>query len=216
MEIEAKFIVPDDPTFQRLIEVDTLAGLRLGRARVKVVHDRYLDTATRCFLLGGYACRLRDTGDACVVTLKSIGQPSSALHRREEFEVRLTPAQAAGPVDLWPPSEASDLARMVSAGQPLELLFEMHQERHVRLALRPGESQPQLEISVDRVSYDDGSSASIYEFEAEVLPAGQVADLELLIAELPEHWSVLPQTASKFEQGLALCCPDLLAELKRY
>ena len=216
MEIEAKFTVLDLQTFKQLAEVDELAGLRLGKARVKLVHDRYLDTVQGAFLLAGYACRLRTVGDARIVTLKSFAAASGALHHRQELEVQLTPAtpgSAGQHVDLWPASEATTLARELSDGQPLGLLFELQQERHVRLATRPGADQAIVEVSLDLVRFGDGAPLQAFELEAELLPDGQVADLEPLIAELVERWAVLPQATSKFERGLALCCPELITAL---
>ena len=209
LEIEAKFILPDEHIFRRLVDVDELGGLRLSTAQVKQVRDRYVDTAQGAFLRGGYACRLRAVGDVRLVTLKSIAVADDAVHRREEVEVRLTPTQASGPVDLWPASEATDFARHFCAGQPLELLFELQQERHVRLATRRGEDQPVIEVSVDHVCFSDDSVCQVYELEAELLPAGRLADLTPLTVELIEQWALLPQAMSKFERGLALCCPEL-------
>ena len=81
------------------------------------------------------------------------------------------------------------------------------------MATRPGEDRPVAEVSVDLVRFSDGATVQAYELEAELLPAGQVADLEPLIAELIEQWAVLPQPTSKFERGLALCCPELIPAL---
>lgn len=216
MEIEAKFAVRDPLTFNQLVEVDELAGLCLGKARVKLVHDRYLDTAQRAFLLAGYACRLRTVGDARIVTLKSFTAASGALHQREELEVELIPAtpESAGHlIDLWPDSQATTLVRELSDGQPLGLLFELQQERHVRLATRRGSNSLVAEVSLDVVRFNPGAAALTFELEAELLPGGRVADLEAVIAELNERWAVLPESTSKFERGLALCCPELISAL---
>ena len=216
MEIEAKFTVLDIQTFKQLAEVDELAGLRLGKVRVKLVHDCYLDTAQRAFLLAGYTCRLRTVGEVRIVTLKSFATATGALHQRQELEVHLTPAtpRSAGQhVDLWPGSEATSCARELSGGQPLGLLFELRQERHVRLATRLGGDQAVAEVSIDLVSFGDDATVPAYELEVELLPGGRVADLELVIAELIERWAVLPESTSKFERGLALCCPELIPAL---
>ena len=47
MEIEAKFTVLDLQTFKQLAEVDELAGLHLGKARVIGTPDRFADTDDR-------------------------------------------------------------------------------------------------------------------------------------------------------------------------
>lgn len=216
MEIEAKFKVLDVQTFKQLAEVDELAGLRLGKVRVKLVHDCYLDTAQRTFLLAGYTCRLRTVGEVRIVTLKSFAAATGALHQRQELEVQL-PAAIPGSddqhVDLWPGSEATSLARELSGDQPLGLLFELRQERHVRLATRLGEDQAVAEVSIDLVSFGDDATVPVYELEIELLPGGRLVDLEPVIAELIERWAVLPEPTSKFERGMALCCPELISAL---
>jgi inorganic triphosphatase YgiF len=59
MEIEAKYRVPDEDRFQRLLAVDSLGGLRLGSSAVTPLVDLYSDTADRALLASGYACRVR-------------------------------------------------------------------------------------------------------------------------------------------------------------
>ena len=59
MEIEAKYSIPDEQTFQRLQETPTLAGFDLGPMTSADLHDTYLDTPDRAILAGGCACRLR-------------------------------------------------------------------------------------------------------------------------------------------------------------
>lgn len=216
MEIEAKFTVLDLQTFKQLAEVDELAGLRLGKVRVKLVHDCYMDTAQRAFLLAGYTCRLRTVGEVRIVTLKSFATATGALHQRQELEVQLpeaTPGSDGQHVDLWPDSEATSFARELSGGQPLGRLFELRQERHVRLATRLGEDQAVAEVSIDLVHFGDDTTVPAYELEVELLPGGRVADLEPVTTELIERWAVLPESTSKFERGLALCCPELISAL---
>ncbi len=213
MEIEVKFVLPNEHIYRRLVEVAELGGLRLGATEVKHVHDQYVDTAHTAFLRAGFSCRLRAVGDARIVTIKSIEAPDSAVHQREEFEVRLTQAQASGGVEQWPDSEATDFVKLLSEDRPLDVLFHLKQERHVRLATRPGDDRPILEVSVDSVEFGDGITGQVYELEAEVLSAGRLADLESVTVELIEHWAVLPQASSKFERGLALCCPELRSVL---
>jgi inorganic triphosphatase YgiF len=214
VEIEAKFLVPDYSTFVQLSEMGFLAGLRLGPARVQPVHDRYLDTADAAILRAGYACRLRTVGEGTLVTLKSLTPASDALHQRKEIEAYLGSTEDAELIDLWPSSEASELVRVLSAGQPLELLFELKQERSTKLAARPDQAEPVVAISLDCLRFDE-NDPPIYELEAELLPAGRLSDLDGLIADLTARWALQPQAISKFERGLARCCPALTAALAR-
>ena len=117
MEIEAKFSVPDDETFQRLLELPALAGFDLGETSVEELIDRYLDTDGRAIQTAGYACRLRRQADGYVATLKGLGGAAGAVHRRIEHEVDLS--KPLYPQD-WPPSAARNLALRLCGREPLE------------------------------------------------------------------------------------------------
>ena len=73
MEIEAKFCIPNEDMFQRLLQVGVLGGYRLGELSVKDLDDRYLDTPEQAILAQGYACRLRREGDRYLATVKGLG-----------------------------------------------------------------------------------------------------------------------------------------------
>ena len=122
MEIEAKFSVPDEATFRRLVETTALAGFDLGEASVEELSDRYLDTAGRAIQSWGYACRLRRKGDGYVATLKGLGRAAGAVHRRIEHEVGLS--KPVYPQD-WPPSAARDLALRLCGCEPLVVLLSL-------------------------------------------------------------------------------------------
>jgi inorganic triphosphatase YgiF len=212
MEIEAKFTIVDASTLERLLEVPTLAGMQAGPARRKPVHDRYLDTADRRFMRNGFACRLRDKGDGWLATMKGLGAAEGALHRRTELEAILPVGELN--VQNWPPGEAREVALALSAGQPLELIFEMWQERNVRLLRSQSGEDPVIELSLDVVRCDGQDSAPWFELEGELLPAGSVQQLEALIDTLAGQWGVVPESRSKFERGLPAADAALLAELR--
>ncbi len=207
MEIEAKFSIPDQATFQRLVQVERLAGFSLSPARLKQIHDQYLDTAEGACLRSGYACRVRLAGDGGrLLTLKALAPAQGLLHVRQELEValpRLASLDAAG----WPESDATALARRISQGQPLHLLFELRQERYQRLATAG--AAPVAELSIDHVHFSAAARAYLG-VEAELLPAGDLASLHAIAAELKDGWGLSFEPASKFEQGLTQARPDLL------
>ncbi len=89
MEIEAKFCIPDERSFQGLLETTSLAGFGLGPESVHELTDRYLDTAEGCLRMAGYACRVRQDGGRTLLTLKGLGEAAGAVHRRVELEVEL-------------------------------------------------------------------------------------------------------------------------------
>jgi CHAD domain-containing protein len=200
LEVEAKFSIPDERTFQRLLETTTLAGFRLEEPTVTDLHDRYLDTADGAFLAGGYACRLRRQNGQTIATLKGLGSASGAVHRRVEHEVDLP---GPLPPQLWPASPARQIALRLGGEEPLVSLFEIRQSRH-RRRLRDG-PRAVAELNLDRVRLPLGHMATTttLELEAELLPDGDEEDLERLAVEL-ERWGLVAETRSKFERGLAL------------
>ncbi|MCS6844293.1 MAG: CYTH domain-containing protein [Caldilineales bacterium] len=206
-EIELKYLVPDEETFQALLRVDALAGLRADPPQVKRDHDRYLDTADRRFLGCGYVCRLRERSGqgGYLITLKSTQPADAALHTREEVEVAL-PADDADAFDpaAWPAGEAQRLALAIADGRPLTLLFELWQERHVRtLWADGGKERPAVELSLDRVWLVSRNEPPLLAVEAELMAGGRPEHLAALAEALTARWPLQPDTHTKFEHGLA-------------
>lgn len=206
-EIELKYLVPDEATFEALLQATELAGLRADPPQVKRDHDRYLDTADRRFLARGYVCRLRERSaqQGYLVTLKSTQPADGALHMREEVEAAL----AADAPNLfnpsaWPPGKAQRLALDIAEGQPLTLLFEVWQERHVRRLWADGETeQPAVELSLDRVWLVSRNGPPLLTVEAELMAGGRPEHLTALAEALTTRWPLQPDTRTKFEHSLA-------------
>ncbi len=201
MEIEAKFSIPDERTFQRLLETSSLAGFQVDEATTTEMTDHYLDTEKRAIQTAGYACRMRHVDGHYVATLKGLGGTAGAIHRRAEYEVEM--ADFLPPQD-WPAGTVRDLALQICDGEPLVLLFDIEQTRHKR-CLHQG-NRPVAEVSLDqvRLSRRGTVAASFSELEAELLPAGTEHDLERLSGELQERWGLAPEARSKFDQALTL------------
>jgi len=203
IEIEAKFSVPDRATFDQLCQLNTLAGYGLESAGVKQVHDRYLDTADRAFLRAGYALRLREKDGAQIATLKGLGgaDARSGIHQRAEYEVAVSAPDPAA----WPASPARELALEIGRGRPVQELFSLRQERHLRRlrAEAAGGSPPIAEMSLDVVTTTVSGAEHVYlELEIELLEAGASTDLHTLADELRTVWGLTPEPRSKFERGL--------------
>ncbi len=211
MEIETKYTVPDEDVYSRLCELEELAGLPLTDPRSVRVWDRYYDTSGYDFLRAGYTYRVRNKGGRVMVTLKSLAAASGALHSREEFETTIEPGTALQP-DSWPAGDAAALAQRIGRGLPLELLFELLQERQTRRLVHPGDGDPAVELSLDKVEFA-GTSEAFYEVEAEEKTPGQADLLARLHDVLTGEWALEPQPLSKFERALELCRPDVFALL---
>ena len=129
MEIEAKFSVPDETVFQRLLEAEALAGFELGPPTVARLYDLYLETPDWAILRQGYALRIRRQAGRYRATIKSLGSAEASIHRRAEYETDLP---APLPPDEWPTGTARDLALRLCDRAPLEQLFALEQTRHSR------------------------------------------------------------------------------------
>lgn len=196
-EIEAKFVLPDEGTLQRLQAIEGLAGYTLDSARVERVQDTFLDTGDQAILAAGYALRQREGKAGVLMTLKGLGGGRDGVHRRVEMETLLP---AAGPPSAWPDSAVRTQVLQLTAERPLMPLLVLHQERVVR-CVRQGERQVAA-LSLDRV-YLEGGALHALEAEVELLPDGNADDLAALAAALRDEWGLSPQPRSKFERALA-------------
>ena len=199
MEVEAKFSIPDEQTYQRLLEATSLAGYTLKEPALLQIHDRYVDTAEGAILAGGYACRIRQQNDLTYATLKGLGTASGAIHRREELEVELPRPL---PPQQWPPSAARDLALRLSEQEPLVTILEAHQTRHRRHLCDGGRVVAELNLDRLRLYQETETSPFYLELEVELLRGTSEETLEHLAGELQAGWGLVPQSQSKFERGM--------------
>jgi CHAD domain-containing protein len=201
MEIEAKYTVPDTATLADLLALKGLAAYKFRAAGEKQLTDHYLDTASRDVLQGGYACRMREgeMDGGWLITVKGLGGAEGEIHRREEYEVEVPPN---APPEVWPESQARELALRLSGGQPLIELFAIHQQRTVR-EVKLGRRRVGL-ASLDAVEIEAGERKAVFhELEIELAPTGKLEDLQAL-GTLLAPYKLEPQPHSKFERALAL------------
>ncbi len=201
MEIEAKFILPDQETLHRLQALDQIATYTLGESRVHTLHDIYLDTVGRRLMTGGYACRQRDAGNRFYLTLKALPTSSEdAIHRREELEIELneppTPFQ-------WPAGPLRDRVIELAGNEPLLPLIQLRQRRTVRPLLRDGKTIAEMGLDEVRLGVGENEHQE-YELEIELTAAGMEEDLHTLAEMLQQEWHLTPQKLSKLQRALAL------------
>ena len=200
MEIEAKFAVPDEVTWQRLQIVTELAGYAIGPSEAKEVHDTFVDTPDRQIIRSGHVCRQREVAGQIVMTLKGSKTIEGAVHRREELEITLPHAM---PIVQWPPAEIRYQLLALIGDVPLTPLFDQRQTRHVRWVTQ-GQRRV-AEMSVDQVRLSlSGQEQSYFEVEMELKNAGTEDDLAQLAAALQNEWGLQPEPRSKFARALAL------------
>lgn len=198
MEIEAKFAVPDEATLNRLAAAEQLAGYTLLPAKIKRVHDTFMDTPDRKVLASGHVCRQRDYGDHLVMSLKSGHTVEGSVHRREELEVTLPSPM---PIAQWPDSEIRTKLLGLIGDVALTPLFDQWQTRVVRMLQQS--DRIVAEFSADRVELSRGDRQALYfEMEVELKESGTDDDLNAIAACLKDEWGLQPEARSKFERAL--------------
>ncbi|OQB00856.1 MAG: CHAD domain protein [Chloroflexi bacterium ADurb.Bin222] len=208
MEIEAKYAIPSEQVFHQLQAQETLGAFQLRESGAAALHDTYLDTADRAVWQAGYALRLREKGDACMMTLKALAGGAGPVKRREELEVTLPQPM---PPTLWPPSAIRERLLEVIGDQPLQPLFDLHQLRHERTVMA-GERAVCL-MSLDAVTLTgEQRRTQFFVLEAELLPDGTEQDLAAIMQTLQEAWQLQPDTETKLQRALdffGLTMPEL-------
>jgi CHAD domain-containing protein len=200
MEVEAKFLVPDDETLARLIETASLGGYDVAPGAERRDADTFLDTPGRRLLAAGFYFRRRETTDGVRLTLKQLVAPADGVLRREEVESLVA---ADVPVEEWPEGELRSRVEQLTGGEPLEPMLTLSQVRVARV-VRKGRREV-AELSLDRVvaSAPDGDRDWL-ECEVEARGRGGDADVVALAATLREEWGLVPEGRAKFTRALEL------------
>ncbi len=200
MEVEAKFLVPDEETLARLVETASLAGYDVEPGEPRRDVDTFLDTPDRRLLAAGYYFRRRETGDGVRLTLKQLVAPSDGVLRREEIEALVA---ADVPVAEWPAGALRERVEQLTGDEPLEALLTLSQVRVARV-VRRGRKEI-AELSLDRVtaSAPDGDRGWL-EAEVEARGRGGDDDVAALAAALRDEWGLVPEGRAKFTRALEL------------
>ncbi len=198
-EIEAKFSIPDVETYQQLESIGRLNLFSILEGQIQEVKDTYLDTANRDLMNAGYACRVRQTEDKCIVTVKALTPADKAVHHREELEMILPEPL---PLQQWPNNKIRRQVRAIVADAPLEPIFDLQQKRHRRPVLKVDKVIAELSLDTVRQVYS-GHTQDYVELEIELKPDGSEENLQTLSNCLQKAFNLTPQTISKFERGLA-------------
>lgn len=200
MEIESKFEIPDERTFERLRALETIGDYTLSPCGEQDVVDVYLDTANRDLLHAGWGCRIRDgiRPGRALVTVKSLGRVHGAVHRRHEHEIEIASGLAPG---SWPPGAVRDLVTEAAHGRALVPLLTLWQERTLH-DVRRGKRAVAVRF-LDRVHLQSGDrTTTVLELEIELAGEGTVADLQDLEQAL-RTFDLRAHSRSKLERALA-------------
>ena len=204
MEVEAKFLVPNEETLERLAATTTLAGCDVAPGEARRDVDTFLDTSERRLLAAGFYFRRRETTGGVRFTLKQLVAPTDGVLRREELEALVA---ADVPVAEWPHGPLRERVEALAGGEPLEPFLTLGQVRVARVVSRDGREV--AELSVDRVTATapDGERGWL-EVEVEARGEGTDDDVAALAAELRDAWGLVPEGRAKFSRALELAGED--------
>src|SRR5262245_31819748 len=145
MEIEAKYRVDDQHTFDDLLSLGALGPFHLAPAPdPEDQHNTYFDTPDGRLRAGHYGLRVRDLGAQRIATLKGESRVEGGVHERDEWEVAIGEDDRP---ETWPASEARDRTLELLAGEPLIAILTIRTLRRHIYASRAGVDV--AEISLD-------------------------------------------------------------------
>ncbi|MDQ1275429.1 MAG: hypothetical protein QG610_1002, partial [Euryarchaeota archaeon] len=199
MEIESKFLVPEETDFKALENLSRLDSYTISEAKIQLNEDIFLDTENKDIMAAGYYLRVRkDSGEKGKwITIKSLGGFKAGTHRREEY-VSFLPEGLS--VLECPDLQIRNMIFQFTAGLNLLPLISLKQKRIIRqLKL---EEKPIADLYLDRVNLKSKSRKKIYnEFEVELKSEGTVDDLEAIRSFLLSRYNLIESPFSKFERA---------------
>ena len=199
MEIESKFLVPEETDFKALENLSMLASYTISEAKIQIIEDTFLDTENKDIMAAGYYLRVRKAAGekGKWVTIKSLGGFEGGTHRREEY-VSFLPEGLS--VLECPSLRIRNMIFEFTSGLDLSPLITLKQKRIIR-KLNLEEKQV-AELYLDRVNLKSGSRKKLYnEFEVELKSEGTVKDLETIRDFLLNNYSLVESPFSKFERA---------------
>jgi CHAD domain-containing protein len=199
MEIESKFLVPEETDFKALENLSELASYTVSEAKIQLNEDTFLDTENKDIMAAGYYLRVRkDSGEKGKwVTIKSLGGFKAGTHRREEY-VSFLPEGLS--VLECPDLRIRNMIFEFTSGLNLFPLINLKQKRIIRQLML--EEKPVADLYLDRVNLKSESRKKIYnEFEVELKSGGTVEDLEAIRDFLLSHYKLVESSFSKFERA---------------
>ncbi|MBA3470453.1 MAG: CHAD domain-containing protein [Herpetosiphonaceae bacterium] len=200
MEREAKYRAVKRIRPKQIEDLD-FAPYRLGERETAELRDTVLDTAERTLSNQRYALRVRRTAEQVLLTFKSPGSVSGAVHSRPEIEVEI-PAADRTNRSHWPAAIAAPVQELAGNAK-LHSLLSIRNRRRTWLVSRDGVLV--AEIALDRGTIAaEGRSLPFHEVEIELKGEGGDSDLAALEAVLTAGLPLVPEERSKMKRGLLL------------
>jgi inorganic triphosphatase YgiF len=197
IEMELKFNVGSDEEWNRLRELDEIAGFRFTDERQIEVVDTYLDTADAAIRRSGFAFRFRSSDGRTTACLKAKRGRDGAKHEREEFEQIVDADQ---PVLDWPGGAVRDRLLDLSGGALLKQQVQLRQSKHQR-DLVASDGRIIAEWSLDKISGGNrDTDGNVMELEIELKDAGSASVLDAIERTLIDEFGLTPETRTKLEK----------------
>jgi inorganic triphosphatase YgiF len=201
MEIEAKYRVDDQRTFDDLLSLTALGPFSLAPAPdPEDQRNTYFDTADGRLRAARYGLRVRDLGARRIATLKGEARVADGVYEREEWEVVIGDDDRP---ESWPPSEVRERTLALLTGAPLIPILTIHTMRRHIYASRHGDNVAELSLDEGVISAG-GREEHLRELEIELLGEATRADLDELVALAQQRYPLIPEERSKLARGLAL------------
>lgn len=199
VEIESKFLVPEETDFKALENLSRLASYTISEAQIQLIEDAFLDTENKDIMAAGYYLRVRKASGekGKWVTIKSLGGFKGGTHRREEH-VSFLPEGLS--VLECPDLRIRNMIFEFTSGLNLSPFITLKQKRIIR-QLKLEEKQI-ADLYLDRVNLKSESRKKTYnEFEVELKSGGTIDELEDIRDFLLSHYRLVESPFSKFERA---------------
>ncbi|MEQ8282352.1 MAG: CYTH and CHAD domain-containing protein [Parvibaculum sp.] len=215
-EIELK-LVCEPAELERVRRAPALMRLKSGRGSGKHLHSIYFDTDDLALGGHGLALRLRQSGGACLQTLKtdtgfSGGETGALARDTGEYEARL-PRGADGPDLNKLPAGLKSRIQKLANGRPIapRLVSDIRRTIH-NLTTPEGDV---IELALDKGALRAGKTRELPVSEIELeLKEGSPESLYRLALDLNDIAALRVGFESKSERGFALLHPKAPAAVK--
>lgn len=197
-ELEAKLVVPDEPTFRALGRLTHVGRLRLHPRGSRLHQDTYVDTASLRLYRAGYACRLRHVEHRAFATLKGLGQVTGALHDREEIEEEVDNPSIGALLRMA--TGPGPIVRRLAGEEQVVRLLTLVTRRRLWDAGDPARACYQVALDRARL-FGPSGELLLLEVELESLD-GDRRLIEDAAYELRRRYGLTASGLSKFERGL--------------
>lgn len=200
MEIELKYLIPDEATAERIWEDSLFSEIEESDSREELeLHAIYYDTRELDLARNKIAYRVRREGERLISTLKWRGKSEDGLHTREELTV---PVSSSEPnIQIYLESDIGpELEELIADKELTELMRTDIVRRRFRIDTGTG----LFEISVDigEVSTICGSKG-IMEVEIELF-TGETEELLQIGEKMQEVYGLQPEDTSKYAKGIEM------------